>query len=136
MTGLTYGSFFGFKFEFLAANGRLVHQSTFSVSEHHHAFVVTGFGLSSGSRTCSGTRRGAFGPRFGLYTGGYRHRRSRRIEFEFTTGELIVGAFVFKEYHLTEGLSTQLKTDSPLNQRGFTGDRAALINLARAIGAA
>jgi hypothetical protein len=89
----------------------LVHQPTFGVSKHSHAFMIACFGLCPGGRPGGGTGGGAFGASFGFNAGRDGNSGGRRVKLKVPAGEFIIGTFVFKKYHLAECLPACLKTN-------------------------
>lgn len=103
--------------EFLATDGKLVHQTALGVHEDNHPLRI--FGLSMGSTLRTGTDAGA--DTCGSGPGPCPHRYGDRLgsgaELEIPAGEFIVCPFVLEKDDLTEGLSSRLKSDRSLDHR-------------------
>lgn len=125
-----------FKAELLAADGRLIHQSSLCMGKDGHAFEIACFGLFACGRACAGTGSTPFCPCFCLDTGRDGHRRCRGIELKIPAGELSIGSFVLEKNDLTECLSSQLETDTQLYKGGGPGHFSVFVNPSFSIGAA
>ena len=100
------------------------------MNEYSHSLLEADFSLFAGGWIGTCSSRGSFATGLFLNAGCDRNNRSRYIKHEIPAGKFVIGSFVFRGYHLTEGLSSQLKTDGPFYYKGFAGNLPALVNLA------